>query len=139
MQTNLSKLVERTRKRLSLLEELQAQFDVDPAFGRILRRTLSQNNGADDNEQSSDRPKHRSPQTQRGVTLFQRTVATFKSNGNAWMTPKQIMEAVGAKSRGAIGVMLYKANAGSFESRDHPAGGRARQWRMKGGELIDKS
>jgi hypothetical protein len=46
------------------------------------------------------------------------------------MTSREILERTGTKSRGSVGVMLYKTNAADFEVRDHPNSGKLKQWRF---------
>ena len=117
-----------TERRLSLLRQIREQVVDDPSLASVLHDALdvwtkkAENNG---------KPSTLRQSTGTSGTLFERTARLFREHGNPWWTSTEIREKTGTKSRGTIGVLLYKLNADAFEVRDHPGNKKQKQWRLR--------
>ena len=123
-----------TERRLALLRQIRGLLTDDPSSESVLRDALNLWTAKPETDGKAVVSR---PSKSAHGTLFDRTVQLFRERGNPWMTSTEIREQTGNKSRGSIGVMLYKTNEDAFEVRDHPGNRKQKQWRLretKGGE-----
>lgn len=128
MKTPVDPIIQDYKRRLDVLRQLRNLLAADPSLESVLREALGASADTPINKGKTRTPRRSNKD--RG-TLFERTVQLFRERGNPWMTSTEIREQTGNKSRGSIGVMLYKTNEDAFERRNHPGNRKQKQWRLR--------
>ena len=114
--------ISRYERRLKGLRAVRELLKDDPQFLHDLANLARSMNGS----------------TRRGTlpanqgNSFSQVETYFQECGNQWSTAREISDTTEIQT-GTISYVLYEHKA-KFEKRDHPADGRKKQWRMKGGD-----
>lgn len=117
--------LEQYERRANVLRELREIVEHDPVFAREVAKLLL--NGSTVDEPQFTRVRI-DPQKQR-KTQWERVCDYFHENGNEWSTVSEIADALNI-NRASTGHFFYKTRKDETEKRNHPAGGKLKQFRL---------